>query len=199
MSEKHPYVSRGGVKLAAALDQFGLDVKECRCADFGSNAGGFTDCLLQRGAAGVYAVDTGYGTLAWKLRQDNRIVTLERTNVLHFDPQSLGDFGGCELVVIDLGWTRQSHAVPAALRWLSGDDNARIITLIKPHYESDRSLLNSGVLDPKDAEAVCARVLAGLPALGVEVLAHIRSPILGGAGKGRAGNTEYLALLKRHV
>ena len=199
MSEEHPYVSRGGVKLAAALDQFGIDVKGCRCADFGSNAGGFTDCLLQRGAAGVYAIDTGYGTLAWKLRQDNHIVTLERTNVLHFDPQSLDDFGGCELVVIDLGWTRQSHAVPAALRWLSSDDNARIVTLIKPHYESDRSLLNSGVLDPKDAEAVCARVLAGLPALGVEVLAHIRSPILGGAGKGRAGTTEYLALLKRHV
>jgi 23S rRNA (cytidine1920-2'-O)/16S rRNA (cytidine1409-2'-O)-methyltransferase len=219
-----PFVSRGGLKLAAALDAFHIDPRDFTCADLGCNVGGFTDCLLQRGAAHVYAVDTGYGMLAWKLRQDPRLTVLERTNALHFNPADVvapgaenpGGFTGCDLVVIDLAWTRQQHAVPAALRWLRrpgpaltpADTSAlpaparpgRIITLIKPHYEADRPMLTHGrrgVLSEDEAAQVLTRVLEGMPALGVRVLGHIPSPIRGGAGKGRTGNVEFLALLEQ--
>jgi 23S rRNA (cytidine1920-2'-O)/16S rRNA (cytidine1409-2'-O)-methyltransferase len=199
----HPYVSRGGLKLAAALDAFALDAAGMVCADLGCNVGGFTDCLLQRGAAKVYAVDTGYGSLAWKLRQDPRVVVLERSNALHLDPASLSDFTRVDLACIDLGWTRQAHAIPAALRWLGRDERGRIVTLIKPHYEADAGELRRGgrrgVLSDEQAEVQCQRVLEQLPALGVRVLGRIRSPIRGGKGKGRAGNIEYLALLAPSV
>src|SRR5688500_17209845 len=192
------FVSRGGLKLAAALDAFGVGVTGMTCADLGCNVGGFTDCLLQRGAARVYAVDTGYGALAWKLRQDPRVAVMERTNALYLDPRAPGtlpDFAGCDLVTIDLAWTRQAHAVPAALRWLGrrAGDQGRIVTLIKPHYEADRGLLKKGVLPDDAADEVLARVLAELPASGVTVLGCIPSPIRGGAGKGRAGNREFVA------
>lgn len=195
----NPFVSRGGLKLAAALDAFKLDVAGWTCADLGCNVGGFTDCLLQHGAVKVYAVDTGYGALAWKLRQDPRVVVLERTNALHLDPITLTDFPGCHLVTIDLAWTRQAHAIPAALKWLNarGGPAARIITLIKPHYEADRALLRQGVLEAGDARRVMEEVLARLPALGVRVSGWIESPIRGGAGKGKTGNVEYLALVER--
>lgn len=192
---EQPYASRGGLKLAAALDQFEVDVAGFTCADLGANVGGFTDCLLKRGAAMVYAVDTGYGNLDWNLRRDQRVIVLERTNALHFDPTGLDGFAGCNLVTIDLGWTRQSHAVAAALRWLAGQPQGRIVTLIKPHYEADRSLLERGVLPDTVAGQVFETVLKSMEQLAVTVEAHMLSPIRGGAGKGRAGNTEYLALL----
>ena len=190
------YVGRGALKLRHALDVLEIDPAGLTCADLGANVGGFTDCLLQRGAAKVYAVDTGYGALAWKLRQDPRVAVMERTNAVHLDPRTLTGFAGCDLVAIDLGWTRQAHALPAALRWLRGPEG-RIVTLIKPHYEATPVELRGrrGILDDADAAAVCQRVLSELPALGVRVLGHILSPIRGGAGKGKAGNVEYLALL----
>lgn len=191
----HPYVSRGGLKLAAALDAFELSVQGRICADLGCHVGGFTDCLLQRGAARVHAVDTAYGTFAWKLRTDPRVVVLERTNAMHFDPASLPAFDGCDLVVLDLGWTRQRHAVPAALRWLAPTRPGRIVSLVKPHYESAPGQLDRGVLAPERAAAVAAEVAAHLPRLGVRVLAQVPSPIRGGAGRGRRGNLEYLMLL----
>lgn len=193
------FVSRGGLKLAHALDEFGLDVRGVRCADFGCNVGGFTDCLLQRGAASVIAVDTGYGALAWKLRNDPRVTVRERTNALHADPPA--EEQRPELIVIDLAWTPQRLCVPAALRWLHKGTEGRIITLIKPHYElsaDEKHLLRAGVLDPAESERVAARVLEGMPAFGVRVLAATRSPIAGGAGKkNAAGNMEWLALLAR--
>jgi 23S rRNA (cytidine1920-2'-O)/16S rRNA (cytidine1409-2'-O)-methyltransferase len=222
-----PYVSRGGLKLAAALDAFAVNPRGLVCADRGCNVGGFTDCLLQRDAARVFCVDTGYGALAWKLRQDARVVVLERTNALHFDPWAesgglgaSGGFAGCDLVVIDLAWTRQQHAIPAALRWLRPAHSTppspaaeaatdiikptaapgRIITLIKPHYEADRTVLgrgHRGVLTPDDAQAVMDRLLGEIPVLGVRIVGRMPSPIRGGAGKGRTGNLEYLALLER--
>ena len=185
-----PYVSRAGLKLAAALDAFGIDAGGLTCVDLGYNVGGFTDCLLQRGAAKVYAVDTGYGALAWRLRQDERVVVMERTNAMHLEPAAQP----LDLAVIDLGWTPQRHAIPAALRWRPG----RIVTLIKPHYErSDRAARGRGVLSEAEAERAMAEVLAALPDLGVEVAGHIRSPVAGGGRrKGRGGNIEYLADLK---
>ena len=190
-----PYVSRGGLKLAAALDAFRLDVSNLRCADLGANVGGFTDCLLQRGAANVYAVDTAYGTLAWSLRQDPRVVTLERTNVLHIEPADVAGSSDCYLVTIDLGWTRQAHAIPAALKWLT--TAGRIVSLIKPHYEADAGVPTGGVLDDDEAQRVTRRVLDAMPALGVNVLDHIRSPVRGGGNRKGKGNAEFLALLAR--
>ena len=147
------FASRGGLKLRHALDEFAIDPRGLACADFGSNVGGFTDCLLQAGADRVYAVDTGYGNLAWTLRNDPRVVVMERTNALHAEPPTLMD-----LIAIDLGWTPQRHAIPAALRWLKPE--GRIITLIKPHYElgpDEKGLLHEGVLAEPDAERIARR------------------------------------------
>ena len=201
--ETNPYVSRGGLKLEAALDAFQLSPQGMTCADLGCNIGGFTDCLLQRGAAHVFAVDTAYGELAWKLRQDERVTVVERTNALHFDPSSLPDIRACDLVVIDLGWTKQDRAIPAALRWLRESAEARIVSLIKPHYEEGQGPGARGqgggerkhVLSDEEADATCQRVLDAMPSLGVRVLGHIQSPIRGGGKRGREGNIEYLALL----
>jgi 23S rRNA (cytidine1920-2'-O)/16S rRNA (cytidine1409-2'-O)-methyltransferase len=195
-----PFVSRGGLKLHHALSEFHIDPTGMRCADLGCSTGGFTDCLLQAGAARVFALDTAYGQLAWKLRTDDRVTLLERSNALHTDPP--GQAGrGVDLVVIDLGWTRQSLAIPAALRWLA--PAGRIITLIKPHYEQPaQSSRAHGRLPPlgePDAARIAHEVAESLPALGVRVLGLTKSPILGrkgGRGEGH-GNVEYLALLER--
>lgn len=187
------YVSRGGLKLRHALDEFGLDVRTLRCADFGCNIGGFTDCLLKAGAAHVHAVDTGYGALAWTLRNDPRVTVMERTNALHAAAPERVD-----LVVIDMAWTPQRLCVPAAVKWLN--PGGLIITLVKPHYElsagEKRELLVDGVLEGAEADRIARRTLEGMSPLGVVVLKSTMSPILGGAGKGNAaGNREWLALL----
>jgi 23S rRNA (cytidine1920-2'-O)/16S rRNA (cytidine1409-2'-O)-methyltransferase len=191
------YVSRGGLKLAHALEAFGFDPSGLRCADLGASTGGFTDCLLRRGAAHVVCVDTGYGVLDYRLRTDPRVTVMERANALHAEPPELVD-----LVVMDLGWTAQRLAVPAALRWLRDRASGRIITLIKPHYEADaaqRGSAKRGVLSEEEAEAIAARVAASMPSLGCETLGVVRSQIAGGARKGSGkgkGNAEWLALLR---
>ncbi len=189
----HPYVSRGGLKLRHALDHFAIDVTGFVCADLGCSTGGFTDCLLQAGAAKVVSVDTGYGVLAWKLRQDPRVEVHERANALHLEPTAQVD-----LVAIDLGWTPQRLCIPAALKWLR--PGGRIITLIKPHYEAAKmpdspARAKAAVLPEDEAESVRDRVLAEMPALGVEVLGVTKSPITGSKGA-KEGNVEYLALLR---
>jgi len=188
-----PFVSRAGRKLDHALEQFAFDVAGMRCADFGCNVGGFTDCLLQRGAASVHAVDTGYGVLDYRLRTDDRVTVMERTNALHA-PVPAPPF---DLVTIDLAWTPQRRAIPVALDWLL--PAGTIILLVKPHYElteeEKRTLLVDGCLDPEEAERVLARVVAEMPAWGATPTASTRSPITGGKStrKGR-GNVEYLVL-----
>ncbi len=195
------YVSRAGLKLEHALREFKFDVTGLVCADFGCNVGGFTDCLLQHGAKQVYAIDTGYGTLAWKLRNDPRVVVMERTNVLHAKPQATAD-----VVTIDLAWTQQRLAIPAALKWLSA--TGRIITLVKPHYEltepEKRELLRDGLLAHEDAQRVLKRVMAEMPAWGALPLAHTQSPLTGGKSSRKvkhenaigSGNIEFLVLAK---
>lgn len=193
------FASRAGIKLAHALEEFELDVTRFICADFGCNVGGFTDCLLQQGAARVYAIDTGYGTLAYRLRQDERVIVMERTNALHAEPPDIP----VNLVTIDLAWTPQRLAIPAALRWLR--PAGRIITLVKPHYEltedEKAEHLTDGFLDPANAPLVLGRVLERMPQWGARVIAHAQSPITGGkTGRRRrkrtasAGNIEYLVL-----
>src|SRR3954466_11682841 len=129
-----PFVSRAGQKLDHALAHFGVDVAGLGCADLGCNAGGFTDCLLQRGAAKVYAVDTGYGMLDWRLRKDPRVVGMERTNAMHAELPEPAGLGG-----VDGAWTQQQHILPAARRMLAPD--GAVVTLIKPHYEAPSALL----------------------------------------------------------
>jgi 23S rRNA (cytidine1920-2'-O)/16S rRNA (cytidine1409-2'-O)-methyltransferase len=182
-SDEQDYVSRGGRKLAAALEAFGVDPMGMVCADLGCNVGGFVDCLLRHGAVRVYAVDTGYGTLAYKLRRDERVVVLERTNAMHVRlPEAV------DLVTIDVGWTRQSRILPNAMRMLK--PGGRIITLIKPHYEAESEKAKGGVLDPDAAREVLEQTLSGVRDLDLRVERTIPSPITG-----QKGNVEYLALL----
>ncbi len=194
MDQSITFVGRGGLKLHHALTSFEVTPAGLTCADFGCNVGGFTDCLLQLGAPKVYAVDTGYGALAWKLRQDPRVVVMERTNAMHAPaPEPI------DMIAIDLGWTPQRHAIPAALKWLK--PGGRIISLIKPHYEVPRedakSLLKDGVLEDAEADRITQNTVSNLPALGVEVLGLTKSPITGGVTKkNKRGNAEWLVLLK---
>jgi 23S rRNA (cytidine1920-2'-O)/16S rRNA (cytidine1409-2'-O)-methyltransferase len=179
-----PFVSRAGQKLDHALTVFQIDVAGQVCADLGSNTGGFVDCLLQRGAARVYAIDTGYGALDWRLRKDPRVVVMERTNAMHAQlPETVA------LVTIDVAWTRQRHILPAARRMVRG--GGAVVTLIKPHYEADPSRLRQGVLPEAEVDAVVEHVGQDIRAAGFEILRTIRSPILGAKG-----NVEVLAQLQ---
>ena len=178
------FVSRGGQKLDHALTSFEIDVRGLICADFGANTGGFTDCLLQRGAARVYAIDTGYGALDWRLRKDPRVVVLERTNAMHIGlPEAV------DLVTIDVAWTKQRHILPAARRIVKS--SGIVVTLIKPHYEADPALLLKGVLPPERVDAIVQRVASDIQAAGFELARTIASPILGAKG-----NSEVLAELR---
>ncbi len=199
-----PYVSRGGLKLRHALDAFGLDPAGMVCADLGCSTGGFTDCLLQAGALRVFCVDTAYGQFAWRLRTESRVTLLERANAMHTDPpEEVGE--GVDLVVIDLGWTRQDKAIPAALRWLGAA--GCIVSLIKPHYEqplvqgarSGKGKRKSPPMEEGEAARVVERVIEQMPGLGVRVVGLTMSPIRGGkTGKGAAkGNVEFLVMLRR--
>ncbi len=193
------FVSRGGLKLHHALSEFNFDPTGLLCADFGCSTGGFTDCLLQSGARCVHSIDTAYGEFAWKLRTDDRVVIHERSNALHLDtPTQVIEQGGIDLGVIDLGWTRQSRALHAAAAWLKPD--GQIISLVKPHYEADKSELgDGGILDPQRAEEIAESVRDSLADLGYTVQGWTKSPVLGGKmkkGKPRGkGNPEWLVLV----
>jgi 23S rRNA (cytidine1920-2'-O)/16S rRNA (cytidine1409-2'-O)-methyltransferase len=177
------FVSRAGHKLDHALLTFDLSVADRTCADLGCNAGGFTDCLLQRGAARVFAVDTGYGMFDYKLRRDPRVVVMERTNAMHVMlPQPI------DVVVIDVAWTRQRHILPSARSMLTA--GGRIVTLVKPHYEADPNLLVRGVLPSECLDQVRNMVVADIQSLGLRVDAQTMSPI-----EGAQGNAELLMLL----
>ena len=195
----HPFASRGGLKLDAALAASGIGVSGKTGADLGCSTGGFVSCLLHRGASKVYAVDTGYGVLDYKLREDDRVVVMERSNALHVDPPAEVD-----LVTIDLGWTKQDKALAAALNWLS--PGGTIITLIKPHYEQPRDTpqrKGKGQSKPEpltqeQSHAITERVLdavANDPSLDLNVLGWCDSPIRGAKG----GNLEQLAWLERRA
>ena len=178
------FVSRAGQKLDHALTTFGLDVAGAVCADLGSNTGGFVDVLLQRGAAKVYAIDTGYGVLEWKLRKDPRVVVMERTNAMHATlPEKVG------VVTIDVAWTKQKHILPAARKMIR--DDGFCVTLIKPHYEAEASFVRNGVLPEEKVDGVVEEVKQQIVPTGFSVEGVVRSPI-----KGAKGNIEVLALLR---
>jgi 23S rRNA (cytidine1920-2'-O)/16S rRNA (cytidine1409-2'-O)-methyltransferase len=183
-----PYVSRGGLKLAAALDAFGVSVQDTICADVGASTGGFTDCLLQQGAARVYAIDVGYGQLAWKLRQDQRVVVMERTNARYLEalPEP------AEMVTLDASFISLKLLFPAIVGWLAAD--ADVIPLVKPQFEARREQVGKkGVVrDPAVHSQVLERVAGYAMAHGLAVHGLIRSPITG-----PAGNVEFFMHLRQ--
>lgn len=184
-SEKCPFVSRGGLKLDHAMKTFSLDVTGLTCADLGSNTGGFVDCLLKRGATRVYAIDTGYGVLDWKLRNDPRVVVMERTNAMHVElPEKV------QLISIDVAWTKQRNILPSAERLLT--EGGKIVSLIKPHYEADAKFLRKGILQTEHLAAVVEDVKKQIERCGFVITNIVDSPI-----KGAKGNAELLGLLER--
>ncbi len=180
------FVSRAGKKLAAALSHFRLNVDALICADLGCSTGGFTDCLLQNGAAKVYAVDTGFGVLDWKLRNDPRVEVMERQNALHVTLPEKVDF-----VSVDVGWTRQRLILPVAMSLLKPKGN--IISLLKPHYESPREYLDHGRLKDDKLENVVFGVISDLEKMNIHVSGITISPIVGDKGK----NIEYLLWISK--
>jgi len=195
MAAPDPYVSRGGHKLAHALSHFDLTVAGQTAVDLGASTGGFTDCLLQQGAARVYAVDVGQGQLAWKLRQDPRVIVLERTNARHLAPEAMpAPFAPVDLAVIDCSFISLRLILPTAHRLIR--PGGRIVALVKPQFEAGRAEVDRGagvITDP----AVHDRVLAELEtwvaaAGGLQWLGLTASPLLG-----PAGNKEFLVLLEK--
>lgn len=179
------YVSRGGIKLAAALDQFAIDVEGAVCLDIGASTGGFTDCLLQRGAGKVYAVDVGRGQLHWKVRQDPRVAVRERVNARYLSsdivPEAVGFF------CCDVSFISVTLIVPAAAGLLK--PGAEAVVLVKPQFEAGKGEVGKGgiVRDPALHDKAVEKVRSAMGSAGFDRLQHMESPILGAAG-----NKEFL-------
>ena len=189
--DEEEFVGRGGKKLAAALEEFGISPQGKICADIGASTGGFTDCLLRRGAVRVYAVDSGSGQLVPELAEDSRVVSLENTNARYIDENT---FGGVRvsLAVMDVSFISQKLLYPALCAITESD--ADIVTLVKPQFEAGRAALgNNGVVkDEKIRRAVVEDVVSCAALYGLEKVGVMTSPITGGSG-----NVEYLLHLKK--
>lgn len=183
--EDIPYVSRGGLKLQHAIRAFQIDVRGCVAMDVGASTGGFTDCLLQHGASRVYAVDVGYGQFAWKLRQDPRVVVIERQNIrtmpLELVPEPIS------IASIDTSFISLKLVIPSVVRFLT--PGAILMALIKPQFEAGRKLVGKGgvVRDPEVHSQVCQTVAQFCESIGLRVEGIVPSPILG-----PKGNVEFL-------
>ena len=189
VGEDLPYVSRGGLKLAKGMASFGAELAGKTAADIGASTGGFTDCMLQNGAAKVYAIDVGYGQLDWKLRTDERVVNMERTNIRHVTPEMLGtplDFASVDVAFISLD--KVLPALKALLR-----AGGEVIALIKPQFEAGKERVgkNGVVRDPAVHEDVIRTVLTAAARLGFIPAGLTYSPV-----KGPKGNIEYLLYLR---
>ena len=189
VGEDHPFASRGGVKLQHALDTFGLNVTGRVVMDVGASTGGFTDCLLQAGAKKVYALDVGYGQLAWKIRQDPRVVVIERTNIRHYDGRDFDERPS--LAVIDVSFISLKTVLPAVAPLLAG--GGLVLALIKPQFEARREEVGpDGVISD---ESVQRRVMDEIrdvcPSVNLDAIGMCESPITG-----PAGNREFFILAK---
>jgi 23S rRNA (cytidine1920-2'-O)/16S rRNA (cytidine1409-2'-O)-methyltransferase len=188
--EDLPYVSRGGLKLEAALETFQYDCTDKLVLDVGASTGGFTDCVLQRGARRVYAVDVGYGQLAWKLRQDPRVISIERQNIRHMAEDAIEE--RCDLAVIDCSFISLELVLPNTLTFLRA--GADVIALVKPQFEVGReNLARGGVVRDEVARAeAIGRVVDFSAGLGLELAGAMDCPV-----HGPAGNVEHLVWLRR--
>jgi len=187
LGEDLPYVSRGGIKLAAALDQWHIDVKGRSCLDVGASTGGFTDCLLQRGAAHVTAIDTGFGQIAMKLRNDARVRLMERTNARLLEAGALAGQAELTLLAMDVSFISATLVIPPVLAAAPGLREA--VVLVKPQFEAGREHVGKGgiVRDPSAHQLAIDRVAEGFRSVGWQVVGTIPSPI-----KGAEGNQEFL-------
>jgi 23S rRNA (cytidine1920-2'-O)/16S rRNA (cytidine1409-2'-O)-methyltransferase len=187
LEEDEGYVSRGGLKLAGALDAFSLTVAGLVAMDVGASTGGFTDCLLRRGARRVYAVDVGYGQLAWKLRQDARVVVLERTNVRYLEREQISE--PVDLAAIDTSFISLTKVIPRVLEFLS--ENGRLLALIKPQFEVGRGLVGKGgvVRQPELHQRVVSELHRFCRDQGLAVEGVVESSLLG-----PKGNREFFIL-----
>jgi 23S rRNA (cytidine1920-2'-O)/16S rRNA (cytidine1409-2'-O)-methyltransferase len=184
----HPYVGRGGLKLAHALDTFGIAVEGREALDIGASTGGFTDVLLQRGAARVVALDVGHGQLDWRLRNDPRVVVIEHFNARHL---TLADLPGpMDVVVIDVSFISLRQILPAVATVLR--DGADVVALVKPQFEAGRDEVRKGIIrDPAVHDRVLAEVTAAGAEVGLTRVGSTPSPITG-----QKGNVEFLLLLR---
>jgi 23S rRNA (cytidine1920-2'-O)/16S rRNA (cytidine1409-2'-O)-methyltransferase len=191
IAEQPKFVCRGGLKLEKALDHFEIDVDGLVCLDSGLSTGGFTDCMLQRGAAKVYGVDVGYGQVAEKIRVHPKAVVMERTNLRYLQP--LPD--PIDVAALDLSFISVLKVLPAVAATMRNDGSGKLIVLIKPQFEARRSQIGAkGVVrDPAVHEEVIANVVEGAKALGFVYQSHTVSPIKGA----KEGNTEFLAYFTR--
>lgn len=180
-----PYVSRGGLKLEAALKYFEMSVRDKVAMDVGSSTGGFTDVMLQQGARRVYCIDVGYGQLAWKLRQDPRVVLLERTNIRNLGREIIPE--EIDIAAIDVSFISLNKVIPKVLEFLA--KGGRIVALIKPQFEVGKGEVGKGgiVRDSAKRDAAVQRVKSELQATGLSIAGIIESPI-----RGQKGNIEYL-------
>ncbi|MBV8491325.1 MAG: TlyA family RNA methyltransferase [Candidatus Eremiobacteraeota bacterium] len=190
VAQPRRFVSRGGEKLEHALNAFGIDVRGAEALDVGASTGGFTDCLLQRGAATVTAIDVGYGQLDWRLRNDPRVVTIERTNFRLLADDAFPD--GFDLIVADTSFISVRTILARAAAYLR--PTGAMVALIKPQFEAGRERLGAGgvVRDARTHRAVLHEVRAGIAGLGLVPIALASSPLLG-----PAGNREFLAEVRR--
>ncbi|MCD8132808.1 MAG: TlyA family RNA methyltransferase [Clostridiales bacterium] len=184
------YVSRGGLKLEKAVERFGLELTGKICMDIGASTGGFTDCMLQNGAAKVYAVDVGYGQFAWKLRQDERVVCMEKTNIRYVKPEDIGE--ALDFASVDVSFISLTKVLVPAKELLK--DGGQMVCLIKPQFEAGREKVGKkGVVrDPDVHLEVVERILSFVREIGFSVLHLDFSPI-----KGPEGNIEYLIHMKK--
>ena len=187
-----PYVSRGGLKLEKALQVFPIDLSGRVCMDIGASTGGFTDCMLQNGASKVYAIDVGYGQLDWKLRNDPRVVCMEKTNFRYVKPEDLGDGPAPSFASVDVSFIGLDKILPAALQILT--PGAEMVCLIKPQFEAGRDKVGKkGVVRDRSVhEEVVENVTAMAAGLGFDILGLDFSPI-----RGPEGNIEYLMYIKK--
>ena len=184
-----PYVSRGGLKLEKALRDFGVDPTGFVCSDSGCSTGGFTDCLLQQGASKVYAIDVGYGELNWKIRNDPRVVVMERTNIRYVTPEDIGE--PLDLSVIDVSFISLRIVLPA-IKNLLKENQGQVLCLIKPQFEAGRENVgkNGVIREPAVHKEVLDNFVALAKELGFTILGLTFSPV-----KGPAGNIEFLGHL----
>ena len=184
-----PYVSRGGLKLEKALRDFGVDPTGFVCSDSGCSTGGFTDCLLQQGASKVFAIDVGYGELNWKIRNDPRVVVMERTNIRYVTPEDIGE--PLDLSVIDVSFISLRIVLPA-IKNLLKQDRGQVLCLIKPQFEAGRENVgkNGVIREPAVHKEVLDNIVALAKELGFNILGLTFSPV-----KGPAGNIEFLGHL----
>jgi len=192
VAERVPYVSRGGLKLEGALQAFDVDPKGTVVMDVGASTGGFTDCVLRRGARKVYAIDVGYGQLAWELRNDPRVVNLERTNIRYLAREAVEEREGVDLIAVDTSFISIEKFLAHLLEFLKED--GVVIGLVKPQFEAGREEVGKGgvVRDPLVHRKVLDRIIAFCLQLGLEVMAAIESPLLG-----PKGNKEFFICLRK--